>query len=132
MIVLGDLYARKASNAKIEKLLAQQVKDKLEVVLKETNLFFEKDWENYKMEMNQLNLSPFKKTQRPLSCFKSIRFGQNCLQRNSVHGEPNEPDVALSGVVDTCSISSGDGWTEGTGNGVRGSNHRGEFFYTTS
>ena len=29
LIVLGDLYARKASNAKIEKLLAQQVKDKL-------------------------------------------------------------------------------------------------------
>jgi hypothetical protein len=35
----------------------------LEVVLKETNLFFEKDWENYKMEMNQINLSPFKNTQ---------------------------------------------------------------------
>lgn len=46
-----------------EIILIQQVKDKLEVVLKETNLFFEKDWENYKMEMNQLNLSPFKKTQ---------------------------------------------------------------------
>jgi len=46
-----------------EIILIQQVKDKLEVVLKETNLFFEKDWENYKMEMNQINLSPFKKTQ---------------------------------------------------------------------
>ena len=46
-----------------EIILIQQVKNKLEVVLKETNLFFEKDWENYKMEMNQINLSPFKKTQ---------------------------------------------------------------------
>ena len=46
-----------------EIILIQQVKDKLEVVLKESNLFFEKDWENYKMEMNQINLSPFKKTQ---------------------------------------------------------------------
>ena len=46
-----------------EIILIQQVKDKLEVVLKETNLFFEKDWENYKMEMNQINLSPFKETQ---------------------------------------------------------------------
>ena len=46
-----------------EIILIQQVKDKLEVVLKETNLFFEKDWENYKMEMNQINLSPFKNTQ---------------------------------------------------------------------
>ena len=26
--------------------------------------------------------------------------------------------------VDTCSISTGDGWTEGTGKGIRGSNHR--------
>ena len=34
-----------------EIILIQQVKDKLEVVLKESNLFFEKDWENYKMEM---------------------------------------------------------------------------------
>ena len=47
--------------------------------------------------------------------------------------------IVTFGVVDTCSISTGDGWTEGTdgwtegtGNGVRGSNHRGEFFYTTS
>jgi hypothetical protein len=32
--------------------------------------------------------------------------------------------VAISGVVDTCSISTGDGWTEGTGKGIRGSNHR--------
>ena len=46
-----------------EIILIQQVKDKLELVLKETNLFFEKDWENYKMEIKQLNLSPFKKTQ---------------------------------------------------------------------
>ena len=39
-----------------------------------------------------------------------------------IHIEPTEPDVALSGVVDTCSISTGDGWTEGTGKGIRGSN----------
>jgi hypothetical protein len=26
----------------------------------------------------------------------------------------NEPDVAISREVDTCSISTGDGWTEGT------------------
>ena len=32
--------------------------------------------------------------------------------------------MAISGVVDTCSISTGDGWTEGTGKGIRGSNHR--------
>ena len=30
--------------------------------------------------------------------------------------------VAISGVVDTCSISTGDSWTEGTGKGIRGSN----------
>jgi hypothetical protein len=30
--------------------------------------------------------------------------------------------VAISGEVDTCSISTGDGWTEGMG--IRGSNHR--------
>ena len=27
-------------------------------------------------------------------------------------------------MVDTCSISTGDSWTEGTGKGIRGSNHR--------
>jgi photosystem II stability/assembly factor-like uncharacterized protein len=48
---------------KTEIVLIQQVKEKLEAVLKETNLFFETDWENYKIEMNQLDLSPFKKTQ---------------------------------------------------------------------
>ena len=32
--------------------------------------------------------------------------------------------VAISGEVDTCSISTGDGWTEGTRKGIRGSNHR--------
>jgi len=39
--------------------------------------------------------------------------------------------VAISGEVDTCSISTGDGWTEGTGKGIRGSNHRdyGHMFY---
>ena len=35
------------------------------------------------------------------------------------------PLLAISGVVDTCSISTGDGWTKGTGKGIRGSNHRG-------
>jgi len=34
----------------------------------------------------------------------------------------NEPDVAISREVDTCSISTGDGWTEGTEKGIRGSN----------
>ena len=48
---------------KTEIVLIQQVKEKLEAVLKETNLFFETDWENYKIEMNQLDLSPFKKTE---------------------------------------------------------------------
>ena len=39
--------------------------------------------------------------------------------------------MAISGEVDTCSISTGDGWTEGTGKGIRGSNHRdyGHMFY---
>jgi hypothetical protein len=27
-------------------------------------------------------------------------------------------------MVDTCSISIGDGWTDGKGKGIRGSNHR--------
>ena len=43
--------------------LIQQAKDQLEEVLKETNLFFETDWKNYKAEMELLKLSPFKKTQ---------------------------------------------------------------------
>ena len=36
----------------------------------------------------------------------------------------NGPVLAVSGEVDTCSISTGDGWTEGTRKGIRGSNHR--------
>ena len=48
---------------KTEYTLINQAKNRLEEVLVETNLFFKTDWENYKMEMNQLNLSPFKKTQ---------------------------------------------------------------------
>jgi photosystem II stability/assembly factor-like uncharacterized protein len=48
---------------KTETTLINQAKNRLEVVLKETNLFFETDWESYKMEMNKLDLSPFKKTQ---------------------------------------------------------------------
>ena len=34
------------------------------------------------------------------------------------------PLLAKSGEVDACSISTGDGWTEGTGKGIRASNHR--------
>ena len=48
---------------KTEIVLIQQAKEKLEAVLKETNLFFKTDWENYKIIMNQLDLSPFKKTE---------------------------------------------------------------------
>ena len=33
------------------------------------------------------------------------------------------PLLAISRVVDTCSISTGDGWTEGRGKWIRGSNH---------
>ena len=32
--------------------------------------------------------------------------------------------LAISRAVDTCSISTGDGWTEGRGKWIRGSNHR--------
>jgi len=39
--------------------------------------------------------------------------------------------AVTTGEVDTCSISTGDGWTEGTEKGIRGSNHRdyGHMFY---
>jgi len=45
-----------------EETLLLQAKTQLEAVLKEVNLFFKEDWEAYKTEMKQLELSPFKKT----------------------------------------------------------------------
>ncbi len=48
---------------KTELVLIQQAKEQLEELLKETNLFFNTDWADYKTKMNQLDLSPFKKTQ---------------------------------------------------------------------
>ncbi len=45
-----------------EIILLQHATNQLEEVLNETNLFFETDWTNYKNEMEQLKLSPFKKT----------------------------------------------------------------------
>ncbi|MFK5981774.1 MAG: hypothetical protein QM499_02580 [Flavobacteriaceae bacterium] len=45
-----------------ETTLLSQVKVQLESVLKETNSFFNQDWKSYKAEMEQLELSPFKKT----------------------------------------------------------------------
>ena len=47
---------------KTEMVLIQQAKEHLQSVLKETNLFFEEEWVNYKTKMEQLELSPFKKT----------------------------------------------------------------------
>ena len=44
----------------------------------------------------------------------------------STSGHPfsGDPVAAISGEVETCSTSTGDCWTEGTGKGIRGSNHR--------
>ncbi|MBL6447169.1 hypothetical protein JMN32_12680 [Fulvivirga sp. 29W222] len=43
-----------------EKMLIEQAETKLEVALKEVDSFFETEWENYKQEMEKLDLSPFK------------------------------------------------------------------------
>lgn len=45
-----------------ENILLQQATNQLETVLEEVNLFFKKDWKTYRLEMKQLELSPFKKT----------------------------------------------------------------------
>ncbi len=45
-----------------EHILLQQAKTQLDEVLDETNLFYENDWVNYKTEMEQLQISSFKKT----------------------------------------------------------------------
>ena len=42
--------------------LLLQAKTQLKSVLKATNSFFNKDWKSYKVEMEKLQLSPFKKT----------------------------------------------------------------------
>ena len=47
-----------------ESNLLDLARTQLETLLKDTNLFFEEEWVDYKTEMNQLDLSPFKKTQR--------------------------------------------------------------------
>ena len=46
-----------------EMVLLEQAKKQLEEVLKKTNSFFNTEWTTYKTEMEQLVLSPFKKTQ---------------------------------------------------------------------
>ena len=60
----ANWYAGSRPNGmtKTESILLEQAKTQLEAVLKETNLFFDEDWNSYKTEMNQLDLSPFKKT----------------------------------------------------------------------
>ena len=45
---------------KTENILINQAKNQLEFALDSVNLFFNKDWENYQLKMEKLNLSPFK------------------------------------------------------------------------
>ncbi|MDG2372439.1 MAG: hypothetical protein P8L83_07470 [Flavobacteriaceae bacterium] len=45
---------------KTENILINQAKNQLEFALDSVNLFFNKDWENYQLKMEELNLSPFK------------------------------------------------------------------------
>ena len=59
--MLGDLYARKASNAKIEKLLAQQVKDKLRDMSLDVKIQSSFDQINQRMQerLNRLKRTTF-------------------------------------------------------------------------
>ena len=62
----------------------------------------------------------------PLTKLLNLSCDCRCYTMSSkCEGFSEVPVLAISGVVDTCSISTGDGWTKGTGKGIRGSNHRG-------
>ena len=45
-----------------ETLLMKHAKDALDGALKQTNDFFEKEWKAYKTKLEQVQVSPFKKT----------------------------------------------------------------------
>ena len=47
-----------------EKQLIIQFKEALKPALEKTNTFFDKDWKEYKIEVEKIDLSPFKETKQ--------------------------------------------------------------------
>lgn len=63
-IGLANSYVRSRQNGitSTEKTLIKQAEDALKNGLEQTNAFFNDNWKSYKLEMEQLKLSPFKET----------------------------------------------------------------------
>ena len=49
---------------KTEKILIKQAKDQLKSALDSVNILFERDWSKYKLEMEEINISPFKSVKK--------------------------------------------------------------------